>query len=108
MGTGIFKRNVIGEMEEVPQEHIDYWCSQCQFPYDEEEINGVWVKVKCKSKEAIQRCWDDCGSIGALWHKQHECPFIHQGQHCRCNRFKTIEKAFKSAGLEYHQREIGK
>lgn len=103
MGTGIYKHNIIGELEEVKQEQIDAWCQLCQFPYDEEEIDGKWVKVKCKRKELIQQCWDDCGAIVGNWHKQHECPFIHQGKPCRCNEFKTIEEAFKAAGVHYEK-----
>jgi len=92
VSTGIFRRNVVGELEEVKQKHIDFWCKTCQFPYGE---------GKCQDKALIQKCWDASGSVAHNWHLQHECPFAHQGQTCRCNDFKTIEDAFLAAGLEY-------
>ena len=101
MSTGIYRESPIGEQEEVEQEYIDYWCKLCQFPYEEEEIGGSWVKVKCRSKELIQQCWDDSEAIAHKWHIRHECPFVHKGESCRCNDFKNIEEAFKVAGLEY-------
>lgn len=101
MTTGVFKHNMFQELEEVDQKAIDYWCQQCQFPYGES---------KCQSKELIQRCWFelhgiaqtlDVGSEAHIWHLQHECPFVHQGERCRCNDFKTVEGAFQATGLEY-------
>lgn len=101
MGTEIFKRNIFGELEEVPQKYIDAWCKQCQFPYGVE---------KCQSRELIQRCWFELQAIAwtlkvdseaHIWHLLHECPFIHKGEPCRCDDFRTIEDAFQSAGLEY-------
>mgnify|MGYP001558695110 CR=1 FL=1 len=92
MATGIFRTNVIGELEELPQEHIDYWCHLCQFPLAE---------GRCKDKALIQKCWDGTGSVAGRWHFQHECPFIPQGQRCKCNDFETIEEAFRAAGLDY-------
>jgi len=101
--TGIYKTNVFGEREEIPQEYIDAWCSICQFPLETPEC----------SKESIQMCWDESGAIAGEWHKQHECPFIHKGiqqklgyikghpEPCRCNEFPTIEDAFKAAGIGY-------
>ena len=93
--TDIFKHNMFGELEEIPQEHIDYWCQLCQFP----------AKGKCRKKALIQKCWDESGAVAGEWHKQHECPFIHQLQPCRCNNFKTIKNAFRAAGLEYTKGE---
>jgi hypothetical protein len=104
MSTGIFRRNPIGELEEVKQEHIDYWCNQCQFPYGAE---------RCQDKNLIQRCWNEHQAIAEtlnveseahIWHLQHECPFIHQGTQCRCNEFKTIEEAFQAAHIRYKRR----
>jgi hypothetical protein len=92
VSTGIFKRNILGELEEIPQRHIDYWCQLCQFPLAE---------GKCKDKALIQRCWDESGAVAGRWHIMHECSFIHKGQECRCNDFTTIEEAFRAAGLEY-------
>ena len=94
--TDIFKHNMLGELEEIPQEHIDYWCQLCQFPL---------AKGKCRKKALIQKCWDESGAVAGEWHKQHECPFIHQLQPCRCNNFKTIKNAFRAAGLEYTKGE---
>jgi hypothetical protein len=92
LSTGIFRRNPIRELEEVPQKDIDFWCGQCQFPYGE---------GKCKDKAFIQRCWDETGAVAHNWHLQHECPFAHQGHRCRCNDFKGMKEAFLAAGLEY-------
>ena len=92
MSTGIYKRNILGELEEIAQEHINYWCQLCQFPLGLE---------RCRDKALIQKCWDESRSVASKWHIQHECPFIHKGQTCRCNDFKTIEDAFRAAGLEY-------
>ena len=82
---GIFKKNVFGEIEKVPEEHIESWCKDCQFPYGKE---------KCKTKELIQKCWDESsderGPVANKWHQQHECPFIHKEEKCFCNDFKTI------------------
>ncbi len=92
MSTGIFKHNAFGQLEEVPQEDIEFWCSECQFPYGSK---------RCQEKRLIQKCWDKSEAIASKWHLQHECPFVHKGEKCHCNNFKTIEKAFKAAGLEY-------
>lgn len=99
--TGILRHNFWGDLEEVPQEDIDHWCQQCQFPYGEE---------KCREKDLIQRCWFELQAIAKtlnlsleahVWHLQHECPFIRKGEACRCNAFGTMEEAFQAAGLEY-------
>jgi len=94
----IIKHNVFGELEVVKQEHIDYWCGLCQFPF--RNLDG-----KCSKELAIQSCWNWSGAEGGKWHKQHECPFLNKEprEECRCNDFKTIEEAFKEAGLEYHK-----
>ena len=103
MGTGIYHRNLLGELEEVDQGYIDFWCGQCQFPYGLE---------KCRDKKLIQRCWYELYAIAItlqapseahVWHLQHECPFIHKGERCHCNDYKTIEEAFTAAGIEYRQ-----
>ena len=94
MSTGIYRQGIIGR-EEVEQGHIDFWCELCQFPL----IGG---KQGCKGdKSAIQQCWDGANAVGGEWHKQHECPFIHLSQPCRCNDFEDIKEAFKAAGLNY-------
>ena len=90
--TGVFKTNIFGVLEEIPQKDIDYWCSLCQFPL---------AREKCKEKALIQQCWDEGMAIAGKWHLQHECPFVYKGQECRCNDFKTIEDAFRFVGLEY-------
>ena len=104
MSSGIFKHNVFGELEEVKQEHIDAWCEQCQFPYSEPR--------RCQGRDLKQRCWFELqgiastlnvGSEAHVWHLQHECPFVHQGQKCRCNDFKTVEEAFKALDLKYRR-----
>ena len=100
MSTGIFKNNIFGELEEIVQEHIDYWCKECQFP--------LAKKGKCKTKTLIQKCWTGHQAIAGEWHKQHECPSIHQRKECRCNDFKTIKDAFRAAGLEYERKEANK
>jgi len=102
--TGIFKRSFpFWELEEVKQEHIDAWCRECRFSFDLE---------KCQDKVLIQKCWFEVQSIAStlqvdseahIWHLQHECPFIHNGERCHCNDFKTIKEAFKAAGLEYKE-----
>ncbi len=92
MSTGIFRTNPIGQLEEVPQKDIDFWCSQCQFPL---RLGG------CSTSELIQQCWDEGGAVAHKWHLQHECPFVHSGQSCRCNDFKNIRSAFRAAGLTY-------
>lgn len=105
MSTGIFKRNIVGELEEVQQEHIHAWCEQCQFSYYRE-------RRKCQGRLLIQRCWYELQAIAStlnivseahIWHLQHECPYIHTGLPCRCNDFKTVEEAFKAVGLEYRR-----
>ena len=93
--SGIFQDNIFGERIEIEQSSIDFWCEQCQFSYDSE---------RCKEKSLIQECWDESESIGGKWHLQHECPFVHKGEVCRCNDFKNIKEAFKAAGLEYKKR----
>ena len=92
MTTGIYRQDVVGRQVEVPQEHIDAWCKLCQFPL---ELGG------CHSTESIQACWNECGSIGGVWHIQHECPFLHIGQECQCNDYRTIKAAFEACGLPY-------
>lgn len=92
MGTDIYRHNPIGGAEEVPQKDIDYWCGLCQFPLE---------APICKSKEAIQQCWNESGAVAGKWHKQHECPFIHIGEACQCDAFKTIEEAFKATKIGY-------
>ena len=52
----VYKRNILGEREEVPQKDIDFWCGQCQFPYGLE---------RCKNEVLIQRCWNEPMGIGA-------------------------------------------
>lgn len=105
--TEIFRRNVLGELEEVPQRDIDYWCGQCQFPYGLE---------RCRDKALIQRCWLELQAIAAtlkqpseayIWHLQHECPFVHKGERCRCNDFRAMLAAFEAAGLKYRPPQEG-
>lgn len=105
MTTGIFKRNIFGELEEIKPEHIHYWCAECQFPYGDEGR-------KCQGRLLIQRCWFELQAIAStlkveseanIWHLQHECPYIHKGLPCKCNDFKTVEEAFKALGLEYRR-----
>jgi len=96
----ITRLNPIGQPEIVPQKDIDFWCSLCQFPFP---VNGQKCKIQLLSQFLIQKCWDDTNAIAGEWHKQHECPFIHQGQECKCNYSDSIEKAFEVAGLEYHK-----
>ena len=92
MTTGIFRFNQIGECEEIPQKDIDFWCSRCHFP----------LGPACSfDKALIQQCWDEGSAIAHQWHLQHECPFAHKKEECRCNSFKSIEEAFQSAGLKY-------
>lgn len=98
MGTGIYKNNVFGEREEVPQEHIDAWCDLCQFPTFTATETGK--TYKCTEPWQIQRCWDGTNAIAGEWHKQHECPFIHQNQICRCNDYKDIKEAFVAAYID--------
>jgi len=94
MSSGVFRRNILGELEEIPQDQIDYWCKLCQFPL---------VEGKCKDKALIQQCWDEGGAVAGKWHLQHDCPFVHKGQPCRCNDFKSIKNAFRAAGLTYNE-----
>lgn len=103
MSSGIFKRNIFGELEEVKPEHVRAWCEQCQFPYGDR---------RCQGRDLIQRCWFELQAIATtlkidseahIWHLQHECPYIHRGLPCRCNDFKTVEGAFREAGLEYRR-----
>ena len=83
---------------EVEQKHINAWCDHCQFPYQE-----PWCLIP-----NIQRCWNESygiavtlaeGKQGHIWHLQHECPFVHKGEACRCNDFREIEEAFQAAGV---------
>ena len=99
MTTGVYRDNPLGIQEEVPQKDIDFWCNLCQFPTF--IANETGLTYKCTEPWQIQRCWDKTGAIAGEWHKQHECPFIHLNQPCRCNDFKSIEEAFKAVGLEY-------
>jgi len=101
--SGISKRSVFGELEEVKQEYVDAWCAQCQFPYG---------RQKCQGRDLKQRCWFELQGIAStlnidseahVWHLQHECPYVHQGLPCKCNDFKTVEDAFKAVGLEYRR-----
>jgi len=92
MGTGIYRRTEVGQLEEIEQECIDGWCRRCQFYYGKE---------KCKDKILIQRCWDDCMVYPHRFHLQRECPFVHKGEPCRCGDFDTIEAAFEVVGLQY-------
>ena len=92
MPTGIFRTDPIGRRVEVPKEHIDFWCQLCQFSLAKD-------KKRCRSKALIQRCWNESNAIAGEWHRQHECPFIHLGQECRCNDYPTIGEAFVGAGL---------
>lgn len=103
MGTGIYHRNPIGELEEVKQEHIDYWCGICQYPYGPE---------KCRDRELIQRCWYELYAIAMMlkvnseahvWHLQHQCPFICKGEKCHCDDYKDIKQAFEAAGISYQE-----
>ena len=96
MGTGIYHEVIPGILEEVKQENIDFWCSQCQFPLD---------YIKCQTMESIQQCWNEIGTKAGAWHLIHECPFTHVGRKCRCNDFKTRQEAFLSVGLVYHTPE---
>ena len=57
MSTGIYKRNILGELEEIAQEHINYWCQLCQFPLGLE---------RCRDKALIQKCWDESRSVAIL------------------------------------------
>lgn len=93
MATGIYRDDIINGLEEIPQKDIDFWCGLCQFSLESPEC----------SKESIQICWDKVGASAGEWHRQHECPFIHLGQSCRCNDFEGIQEAFKATGLEYHK-----
>ena len=95
MVTAIFRNGIIGR-EEVPQKHIDFWCRECQFSLAKD-------KKQCRSKSLIQKCWNGSNSNAGQWHRQHECPFIHQGKECRCNDYPTIAAAFTGAGLHKGQ-----
>ncbi len=90
----ITKLNPIGQPEIVPQKDIDFWCDLCQFP-----TFATTGQTKCTESRQIQRCWDADNAIAGEWHKRHECPFIHQGQKCRCNDYASIQKAFEAVGL---------
>ena len=94
MGTGIYHEIVPGFKEEVNQKYIEFWCNLCQFPLE---------FVKCQTRESIQRCWNQVGSVAGVWHLLHECPFARVGQKCHCNDFKTIEEAFSFAGPAYQK-----
>ena len=103
MVTNIFRTNPLGEREVVPQRDIDFWCRECQFSFAKN-------KKRCRSKTLIQKCWNGIdnrrnsnGAMASEWHRQHECPFIHQGQECRCNDYATIGEAFVGAGLHKGQ-----
>lgn len=91
MGTRIYRSGILGSVE-VDQSSLDFWCNLCQFP--------IQLK-KCQDRVLIQMCWDHSESKAGKWHQQRECPFIHKGQRCRCNDFRSIAEAFKATGLEY-------
>ncbi len=90
----IFRTNPLGEREVVPQRDMDFWCRECQFSFAKD-------KKRCRSKTLIQRCWNVKNA--GEWHRQHECPFIHQGRECRCNDYIDIASAFAGAGLHKGQ-----
>jgi len=89
--------NPLGQREVVPQGSIDFWCKECQYSFAKDH-------KRCRSKALIQECWNKNGrSTANEWHRQHECPFIHQGQECRCNDYIDIASAFTGAGLHKGQ-----
>lgn len=97
----ITRLNPLGQREVVPQRVIDFWCRECQYSFAKD-------KKRCRSKTLIQRCWNEAKSLtgensAGEWHRQHECPFIHQGQECRCNDYPTMGEAFVGAGLHKGQ-----
>ena len=92
MGTGVYHEIIPGMPEELTQPQIDYWCQMCQFPIE---------KGRCQTKELIQKCWNEVGSIAAVWHRLHECPSVHQNKPCHCNDFKNMKEAFAAAGIYY-------
>ena len=101
MVINIYRTNPIGKREVVPQQDIDFWCQECQFSLAKDH-------KRCRSKSLIQQCWIESKSLtgensAGEWHRQHECPFIHQGQECRCNDYPTIGEAFGGAGLHKGQ-----
>ena len=95
MVINIFSTNSFGEREILSQDAIDYWCRECQFSLAKDE-------KRCRSKALIQRCWNE-RTTASEWHRQHECPFIHQGQECRCDDHCNIADAFIGAGLHRSQ-----
>ena len=94
MVIAIFRDSPYGIRKEVPQKDIDFWCRECEFSLAKD-------KKRCRSKAFIQKCWNVKNANE--WHRQHECPFIHQGQECRCNDYPTIAEAFIGAGLHKGQ-----
>lgn len=96
MVINIFRTNHLGQREIVSQKNIDFWCRECEFSLAKDG-------KRCRSKTLIQKCWNESTSIASEWHRQHECPFIHQGQECRCNDYPTIKEAFVGAGLHKGQ-----
>ena len=96
MATAIFQTNPVGQREEVSQKYVDFWCRECQFSFAKDG-------KRCQSKALIQRCWNVSTATANEWHRQHECPFIHLGQECRCNDYPTIGEAFIGAGLHRGQ-----
>ena len=101
MVIDIFRTDPLGQRVIVPQRDIDFWCRECQYSLAQDG-------KQCRSKSLIQRCWNGSGGKGFTvnaneWHRQHECPFIHQGQECRCNDYPTIGEAFTGAGLHKGQ-----
>ena len=96
MVINIFRTNPLGQREVVPQRYINFWCRECQFSL---ATDGK----RCSSKALIQQCWNTPTATANKWHRQHECPFIHQGQECRCNDYPTIGEAFIGAGLHRSQ-----
>ena len=97
MVINIFRTNALAQREAVSQSNIDYWCRECQYSFAKD-------KKRCRSKALIQRCWNETSkSTASEWHRQHECPFIHLGQECRCNDYPHISDAFMGAGLHRGQ-----
>ena len=95
MVINIYRTSPLGQRKRVSQGSIDFRCRECQYSLANDG-------KRCRSKALIQRCWDTAQNINE-WHRQHECPFIHQGLICRCKDYPTIEEAFRGAGLHEGQ-----